>query len=260
MIVVLENTDAAEAQRQPFFMALASRGALLSHVSAEDHPSQPNYLAMVAGSTYDVKTDDNVTLNARHVGDLLEEAGLNWKVYAENYPGNCFLGATSDVIYVRKHVPFLSFTDVQNDASRCARVVNASDFANDVRNGTLPAFSFYVPNLINDGHDTGPAYADNWLRTTFQPLLDDPRFTAGMLLVVTYDESESYLPGENTVAAVLVGDAIAPGASIASPLSHYSLLRLTETLLGVGTLNAGDTTAAPIEGIWKNDPARRAKQ
>ena len=38
-----------------------------------------------------------------------------------------------------------------------ARIVNASEFETDLKNQTLPDqlphFSFYVPNLLNDGHN-----------------------------------------------------------------------------------------------------------
>jgi Phosphoesterase family len=124
IIVVLENTNYADALQQSFLASLAKRGALLTNFTAEAHPSQPNYIALISGSTHDVTSDRNVTLDARHVGDLLEAKSLQWKVYAEGYPGNCFLGTQSGT-YVRKHVPFLSFKNVQTDPSRCARIVES---------------------------------------------------------------------------------------------------------------------------------------
>src|SRR5262249_29701624 len=114
MVVVLENTDYDDAIEQPFLASLVKRGLLLTHFTAVAHPSQPNYIAMVAGSSFGVRSDGNVDLDQRHIGDLLEAKGLQWKVYAEGYPGGCFLGARAGS-YVRKHVPFLSFKSVQND-------------------------------------------------------------------------------------------------------------------------------------------------
>src|SRR5579862_6024939 len=49
MIVVLENAGYDAAVRQPFLASLEHRGALISNLSAEAHPSLPNYLALVAG-------------------------------------------------------------------------------------------------------------------------------------------------------------------------------------------------------------------
>src|SRR5262245_25688821 len=173
-VVVLENTDYATALAQPFLADLAPRGALLTNFFAVTHPSQPNYIAMVAGSTYGVTSSGNVTLNVSHLGDLLEASGRSWKVYAEGYPGNCFLGTGSGK-YVRRHVPFLSFLNVQADPTRCQRIVEASALASDIQNGTLPDYALYVPDLNNDGHDTGVAFAGQWLARAFGRGLQETR-------------------------------------------------------------------------------------
>jgi len=76
MLVVLENASYDEAAKQPFLASLGRRGGLLSNVTAEAHPSQPNYLALVAGSTFGVRSDHNVDLDASQLGDLLEAKGL----------------------------------------------------------------------------------------------------------------------------------------------------------------------------------------
>jgi Phosphoesterase family len=249
MIVVLENTNYDAALRQPFLKSLTHRGALLTHYSAVAHPSEPNYIALISGSTYGVASDANVTLDKPQIGDLLEAKGLTWKVYSEGYPGNCFLGAAAGN-YVRKHVPFLSFKNVQDDPARCARIVDASELNSDVRDGKLPAYSLYIPDLKDDGHDTGVAYADRWLSATFGPFLQNPRFTRGMLFVVTFDEGRSFFGG-NHVATVLVGDTVTPGAASGTDYNHYSLLRLVEDAFGLRSLGPGDAHAGVITGIWK---------
>jgi hypothetical protein len=192
-IVVLENTAYGDALAQPFLASLAARGALLTNFFAEAHPSLPNYVALTAGSTYGLTSNADVTLDVSHVGDLLERAGRTWKAYAEGYPGNCFLGSSAGT-YVRRHVPFLSFRNVQTDPARCQRIVNASALASDIENGTLPDYSVYIPDLNDNGHDTGVAFADQWLARTFGPRLQDSRFTDGMLFVVTFDESSRVGP------------------------------------------------------------------
>jgi hypothetical protein len=259
LIVVLENTDFSQAKKQPFLAALAHKGALLTEYYAQTHPSQPNYIALVAGSAFGVDdlglhADGNVTLDVRHLGDLLEAKQLGWKVYAEGYPGNsdkCFLGVSKGV-YARKHVPFLSFKNVQKDSARCGRIVNASQFDSDVRSG-LPAFSLYIPDLKHDGHDigTGVAFADRWLKTRFGKLLADPGFTQDLLFVVTFDEGRGKTPHKPShVLTLLVGTGVAPGSTSATVYSHYSLLRLVENNFKLGSLGQNDTSAPAIDGIW----------
>src|SRR4051812_21718212 len=62
VIIVLENTDYSEALNQPFLSQLVSRGALLSNYYAVTHPSQPNYIALISGSTHGVVDDGPVVL------------------------------------------------------------------------------------------------------------------------------------------------------------------------------------------------------
>src|SRR5471030_910061 len=90
MVIVLENTDYDEALKQSFLSSLLKQGAGFTHYLAVTHPSQPNYIAMIAGDTIGVSEDSNVDLKGKNLADLLEAKGLSWKVYAEDYPGNCY--------------------------------------------------------------------------------------------------------------------------------------------------------------------------
>jgi acid phosphatase len=249
VLVVLENTSYAKAMTQPFLSSLARKGALLTNLNAVAHPSQPNYVALIAGSTMGVRDDRPVTLNGRHLGDLLEDAGKSWRVYAEDYPGGCDLSAQSG-LYARKHVPFLSFNDVQSDPARCARVTDASSFPSDLQGGSLADFSLFVPNLDDDGHQSGAGAADRWMSSYFGPLLDSPAFSSGgVLLIVTFDESHG--TADNRVYGVLYGASVRPGTSSSQALTHYSLLRTVEDGLGVGTLGRGDASADAVSGVWR---------
>ena len=249
MLVVLENTDYDAARAQPFLAKLAREGGLLRQSFAVARPSQPNYLALTAGSTHGVDSNALVTLDVSHIGDLLEARGLTWKVYAEGYPGRCFLEPSSGA-YVRRHVPFLSFKNVQSHPERCQRIVDAVAFAADIRHGTLPTYAMYVPDVTHDGHDTGVSAADQWLSETFGPLLNDRRFTENMLLIVTFDEGRGWWRS-NHIYTVVYGDRVIPGSVSDSRYDHYSVLRTIEEILGLGTLGQGDSKASAITGIWK---------
>lgn len=248
VVVVFENASWSQALAQPFFAQLAAGGASLTDYRGVAHPSQPNYIALIAGSTLGVKGDGNVDLDAPHLGDLLEARGKSWKVYAQGYPGSCFLGKRSGK-YVRKHVPFLSFKNVQTDAQRCARVVDAGQFEADAAAGTLPDFSLYVPDLDADGHDTGVAAASRWALQAFGPKLKDPVFMKDLLFIATFDEDD--YSSSNRIAALLYGPAVAPGSSSGASYTHYSLLRTLEEGFGLPGLGRQDASASPITGIWK---------
>lgn len=101
-IVIHENNDFAKIIQRPFYKELADRGTLLTNFHGLFHPSQPNYLALIAGTntfttaggnvetvTNDVSRDGPLALTGPNLGDLLDKKDISWKVYAENYPGAC---------------------------------------------------------------------------------------------------------------------------------------------------------------------------
>lgn len=254
LIVLLENANYESAVDQPFLKDFAAHGALLTDYHGVAHPSQPNYVALTAGTHAGVSGDGNVTLDLPNIADLLEAKGKTWKAYAEGYPGGCFLGS-SDGAYARKHVPFLSFRNISGDAARCARIVDASEFSGDAARGTVPNYSFFVPDLNDDGHDTDVSTADGWLSRTIGPLLNNAAFMKGTLIVITFDEDEYFVRNgvmvNNHVYAALGGDPVEPGSTSNAAYDHYSLLRTIEDGLGLGTLGKQDQQATPISGVWK---------
>ena len=245
-LVVLENENADNALQQPFLKSLADKGVYLSNYYAIGHPSQPNYLAMIAGDTFGVSDDGEITINNSHLGDLLEKKGLNWKVYAEGYPGNCDLRSEIGG-YARKHVPFISFENVQNNPKRCARVADARELDRDLAAGNLPNFSMFIPDQSNDGHDTDVAYADKYMAKKFGPLLSDPKFTSRTLFIVVFDEGGWF--SSNQVYAVLLGEQVAKAKVLSSRLTHYDLLRTIEDLFDLGTLGRNDSHATSILSV-----------
>ena len=262
VLVVLENGDPDEAGRQPFMKELALTGMLLTSYYAVAHPSQPNYVAMISGSTAGAMTDNRVRLPAgrKHLGNILP-AGA-WRVYAENYPalpGRCFLerqGAGNDALYVRRHVPFLSFADVQD--GKCKEIVRLNSATDDVAalkadiaSGSVPAFSMIIPNLQHDGHEpSNLTNASSWLMANLKPLLVDKKFTDGLVLIVTFDENDSSTVHGNRVFTVIWGDHVKTGTS-RDVYDHEDLLATICALLGVAPPPFDEKGVRPMGGIWK---------
>lgn len=242
-IIIFENTDYSAAKKQPTFKQIASEGFLFTHFHAITHPSQPNYIALVSGSKNKVNSNDNVDIDANHLADLIEAKGLTWKTYAEGYPGNCFLGATSGK-YARKHNPFISFKNIQNNPDRCANIVPSTKMKKDLEKGTLPDFIFYVPDMDNSGHDTDVKYADQYIAKTWMPLLKDPKFMEDRLVVITFDEGEVSVT--NRIFTAFYGDMVKHGGTSDVKVNLFSLLRLIEDEWDLGTLGKKDLTAPLI--------------
>ncbi len=246
-VVVLENTNYSAAIQQPFLAEFAKRGALLTNMTASTHPSEGNYISMIAGDTFGINKDIKIDLPDANLADLIEAKGMSWKVYAEDYPGNCFQGDSGN--YARKHNPFISFTSISTNPKRCRNIVNSDQMDSDLKSGNLPNYSMYAPNLKNDGHDTGVAFADQWLSQKFGALMKDPNFMDQMLFIITFDESGS--KASNQVYTAVFGDSVISGASSNQPYTHYSILKTIESAWGLGSLNKKDVTASEINDVLK---------
>jgi phospholipase C len=98
VVVVFENHEANEvvgSGEAPTFDTLAKRFAVIDDYRAITHPSLPNYLALVSGSTQGIADDcTDCTAPGSSLADTLEAAGKTWKTYAEGIPLAGFTGAT----------------------------------------------------------------------------------------------------------------------------------------------------------------------
>src|ERR1700694_1041561 len=85
LIIVLENQDFSSAMSNEFLAKLATKGTSFSNFKNLYHPSYPNYLAMIAGASFGMRSDHQISFpdDAEHrtIADFLD-----WKNYAESYP------------------------------------------------------------------------------------------------------------------------------------------------------------------------------
>ena len=91
IVVIEENRALANIignKAAPFINALAAGGANMTASFAETHPSEPNYLALFAGSTFGVTTDA-CPVNAGAAPNLASEllaAGYTFAGFSEGLP------------------------------------------------------------------------------------------------------------------------------------------------------------------------------
>ncbi|CAG8543108.1 1597_t:CDS:2, partial [Dentiscutata heterogama] len=250
-LIIFENTDYVKAIQQPYLQDLMNRsnGLLLSNYYAITHPSLPNYIATVFGSTAGVTDDNAYNISGANIVDLLEAKRITWKAYMENYPSNSFTGdfaPPGTVLYARKHNPFISMVDISSDPSRCEKIVPDSQLDVDINANRVPQFAYYVPNENNDGHDTGIEFAMNWFQSWFEPKLQNPAFTTNTLFFITFDE-DAY-GGNNHIFTGLFGCPVQPPDNHLDDTSynHYSFLSTVEENWNLGNLGRNDVDATPF--------------
>ncbi len=259
VIVVFENASEEDVIKLATFKDIAQNSAYFNNFHAVARPSQPNYIALTAAHTYGITSDDKIDLDEKSIANLLDDKKYSWKVYAENYPENkgCFTDDKSDDgLYVRKHNPFISYTYINQDPNgRCKQIVNAQNhFKNDLTSNKLPHYSFYIPNLVNDGHSLmGITAAEEWLKEYFYPLMKQAN--KNTLFILTFDEGNKTPTdpkfAENKVYTAFYGPMVNQ-MIISERYDFYNLLRTIEELWQLGSLDRNDKTATPITSvIWK---------
>jgi phosphatidylinositol-3-phosphatase len=249
VIVVFENKEATSVlgrRAAPTFNAYSRRYATLTRYYGVTHPSLPNYLALVSGSTQGV-TSDCVTcsFDALSLADTLESSGRTWKTYAEDLPDPGFLGGSSGE-YVKKHDPFAYFQAVASSPQRARQIVPLTELGPDLRSARLPDFALVIPNLCHSMHDCAVSVGDAWLRRTIGPLLSLPR----TVVFVVFDEGSSNVGGGGHVAALALGKAVRPHSTFRATTNHYGLLRTIEEAWNLPLLGRS-AGARAITGIWR---------
>ena len=279
LLIVLENQEADDVWSNPTFHEIASHGVRFTRSSGIAHPSYPNYLALVGVHIHNTPQDwrdkqRDFADDVPSIVDRLEGKHLTWKSYVEDYPADdrspdkgC--GAAADTpTYVRRHVPLLSFGHIQHSAERCAHVVDAKVFDADIQpGGVFPNYAFYTPNLCHDGHGNqkgcgfGTVGNDEerltaaaaWLSKRLDTFRSaNPDLAAKTLIIVTFDESDNYLPTRNEVFTVFLGDMLKP-QQYDGAINHYSVLRTIEDQLGIDPVGDEASLAgpnAPLRTIW----------
>jgi hypothetical protein len=247
LTIVVENHSYAQMRADmPYLNGLADRYGYANNWSAITHPSEPNYLAMVGGSTFGITDDRPPSKNKAKVGmaksvfDQALNAGLTAKTYAESMTGNC--GLSNSGLYAVRHNPWTFFGSSVN---RCSArdVPMLTTFTADAVANRLPNAGMLIPNLCHDAHERGCndaragklVLADNWLRVTLPAALRSRSFMSGRLtIVVTADEGA---PGDaqNKVLTVVLNAALSH-VVVSAHLTHYSLCRYYAQVLGTTPL------------------------
>ncbi|KAI8092571.1 phosphoesterase family-domain-containing protein [Halteromyces radiatus] len=249
VIFIFENQDFSKVVKNKYFASLPKKhnGVLLTNYLATTHPSQPNYIALISGSTKGTNQDDKSDINRQNIVDLLEKKKISWKSYQEDYPGHC--NTKMDINnYARKHNPFMSFVNISKNKKRCANIVNSKQLDEDIKNNAVPQFVFYTPNLKNDAHDTNIKYASKWFKKYLEKRINNKALNKNTMFAVTFDEDDG--GGNNKVYTALFGPDFhrnKHSSTDSQRYNHYSLLRTIEDNWNLGTLKQNDAKAKPID-------------
>jgi phospholipase C len=230
----------------PYINGLAGECGLATNYHNVSHPSLPNYIAgtsgLPLGELKRFTSDCNPSRKCSSAAQSIFSQIPSWKAYEESMPANCASRNSGE--YAVRHNPPPYYTQLKECE---AKDVPYTELSGDLAGGTLPAFSFVTPNLIDDMHDGTITQGDQWLRANLPVILSSSEYQSGTVAVfITWDEGEGGNSNEcatNTadvgchVATIVVSPSTTPGTQSSILFNHYSLLGSTEQLLGVSLLD-----------------------
>jgi acid phosphatase len=242
LVFMVENHSLDQmTSSMPFVHGLAQQYAYATNYTAIRHPSLPNYLAIVGGSTFGV-TDDKPPsahrIRGASVFSQARRAGRTVKVYADSAPRRCALANSGR--YAVRHNPWTYFV---SDRTACRRYdVPAYSLGRDADAGNLPDVGMVIPNLVHDAHDGTLAASDAWIAKRVSRIQAGPDWQSGRLAIVITADEDDHHQG-NTVLTV-VASRYQQHRVVGTPLTHYSLTRFIDDVAGVRYLRNAATAAS----------------
>jgi acid phosphatase len=200
VIVMEENKDYEDVIGRPeapyINEVLRKEGASFTKAYGEEHCSEGNYFWLLSGANQHVGFKDAVPAKKSNAPNLAQQLAVHhhsFAGYSENLPkGNPEAEFSADHLYARKHVPWVTFSNIPRTCHRSFK-----DFPKTpAQFSRLPTVSIVVPNQENDMHNihTGGKpeavhKGDEWLRKNLDAYYRWAK-RHNSLLIVTFDEGD----------------------------------------------------------------------
>lgn len=233
--IVFENKEFSQvigSADAPYINSIANQCGVATSFYAESHPSLTNYIAMTSGSTQGISDDGSPSEHRLAVPNIFQQLGSGWRALAEAMPANCALSNSG--LYAVRHNPAVYYTNVRG---QCA----SQDVPLGARPDLSARFTFVAPSLCNSMHScsTGQTTTqqvrngDKWLSTFLPKALASRQYRAGSTAVfVTWDEDDYH--HNQHIPTLVLAPSVPRGIKVGTTFNHYSMLRTTEELLGIG--------------------------
>jgi phosphatidylinositol-3-phosphatase len=265
-VIMMENTaykGLIGNPNAPWINQAANTYGLATNYYGVSHPSQPNYIAATSGALNGVINDNDITIHVPNIVDQLEARDRTWKAYMQSLSlcATKLDHACGNQLYERKHNPFVSYADVQNNPARMADVVDLSQLAADLASENAPNYSWISPDQCSDMHGrAGPASdpcnfgnvqgliatGDAFLSSTVSMIMSSDAWTDNSAIFITWDETDfpfvdvsgccDAVPGGGHVVTLVITHSRHSHQTSDEAFNHYSMLATIQRAWRLGCL------------------------
>jgi hypothetical protein len=245
--IVFENKTYSQiigSADAPYINSIAKQCGSASNFFAETHPSLPNYIAMTSGSPQGITDDSDPSAHPLNVASIFSQLGSGWRALQDSMPSNCALSNSGQ--YAVRHNPAAYYTNIRTQCqSQDVALAPAPDIS--------ARFTFITPNLCHDMHSsscgtdtaTEVKNGDSWLSGFLPAALGSAQYRAGRTAIfITWDEDD--YSSTQHIATLVLAPSVPAGTTVATTFNHYSMLRTTEQMLGLGIYVGGAVTATSM--------------
>lgn len=222
-----------------------------------------NHMYWISGSPGIASLDEREAIpsggfDAPTIFDRLEEAGISWKFYVQNYdPSVTFRtfrapdkgGKEAQVVWV----PLLAYARYLDDPDLFSKIVPLEEYHRDLERGTLPAVSYIVPSGASEHPPGSVAAGTQFVRTLIDALMRSSAWDESAFLW-TYDDWGGWFDHVAPPAVDEFGYGFRAPALLVSPyarkghvdsteLDFTSILRFIEENWGLEPLTERDAQA-----------------
>ncbi len=214
-------------------------------------PSLPNHLYTIAaqsgGLVNNMQQPPAGGFTFPTMAELLHKGDVSWKYYD---------GGTDPQSFGLWN-PLPGFKAFQSDPSLRSHLVAIADYFRDLRNGTLPAVSWIVPNMPESEHPVADIQVGMWYVTALTNALMKSPYWRDSVLVITWDDYGGFydhVPPPRVddygygprVPTIVISPYSRRGHIDHTQYDFCSVLRFIEDEFGLPSLTARDRDAASL--------------
>ncbi|MCX2728252.1 alkaline phosphatase family protein [Thermomicrobium sp. 4228-Ro] len=179
----------------PYYWNLASEYVLFDRFFSSAHGgsvwNHMYWIAGVPGSDKNSIPADGFPNDIVTIFDRLEEAGITWKFYIQNYDPSITYRTRTEIAGPRAAqvvwCPLLAMPRYLDDPDLFRHIVPLDEYFTDLQNGTLPEVAYIVPSGASE-HPPGSIQAgQRFVRSLIQALMRSPSWHQSAFMV-TYDD------------------------------------------------------------------------